>query len=191
MSTATIPSTARSRHLAFVHAQAKLFDLDPKSEAYRAWLKRRTGTTSCRELDDAALAALCASLKATGPQWYRCYQLARALGFTDLHDAGFLQFLSRVTKETVPWHLSRQQLSNLIIAMNRWLDHKTRKAAGGGESSSAEAPAPLARPDTTGGTGGPSANEKAPADDTCQGSTPVSRSRILKPSRESLQGLLA
>ena len=80
-----------------------------------------------------------------------------------------------------------------------WLLKNTRtkgssrksRSLGGGDASSAKAPAPMARPDTTGGTGGPSANEKAPADDTCQGSTPVSRSRILKPSRESRQGLLA
>ena len=179
MSTAAIPSPARARLLAFVHAQAKLFDLDPKSEAYRAWLKRRTGTTSCRELDDAALATLATSLKATGLQWHRCYQLARALGFSSLEDVGFLKFMTKITKETERWHLSRLQLSHLLIALQKWLDHRTRQAA-----ALAATPAPADDAD----------KKKAPAVAPRQGlslSTSTTTPSNLKPSREVLGRTLA
>ncbi|MBP8197644.1 MAG: DUF1018 domain-containing protein [Chromatiaceae bacterium] len=187
MSTAAIPSSTRSRHLAFVHAQAKLFDLDPKSEAYRTWLKRRTGTTSCRDLDDAALATLADSLKATGPQWHRCYQLARALGFSSLEDVGFLKFMTKITKETERWHLSRRQLSHLLIALQKWLDHRTRQADAG--QAPAPVPPPLAPPDPAAGPEGPDGHEKALTRTNRQGLADPTPGSILEPSSVALETL--
>ncbi len=187
----TTSSPNRARHLAYIHEQARVFKLDPKGPDYRAWLKRRCGVESCKALDDAALARLADSLKATGPQWQRAHRLALALGFHGFDDEGFKTFMVKITKETERWHLSRQQLSNLMIAMQRWLDHKTRQpsatlAAPPAQADVGPEPLPVVGVAVDGG------HKKAPAAEPRQGfslsTSPVPTSN-LEPSSVALRTL--
>lgn len=191
--TASQATPERARHLAFVHRQAvHVLKLDTKSDSYRAWLKRRTGAESCRDLDDAALAALADSLKPTRNQWRRCYRLATAIGFTDLNDAGFLTFMAKITGETQRWHLSRQQLNHLLIALGKWLEHRTKQA--GATRTAPPAPADAERDDPLRGVGADvdDGHKKALTAAPRQGlSTPSATECNLGPSRgvEGLQAL--
>jgi hypothetical protein len=186
--TASQATPERARHLAFIHRQAKMLKLVPKSDGYRAWLKRRTGAESCRDLDDAALAALADSLKPTRNQWRRCYRLATAIGFTDLNDAGFLTFMAKITGETQRWHLSRQQLNHLLIALGKWLEHRAKQA--GATLAAPPAPADVGREPLP--VVVDSDKKKAPAVAPRQGlplSTSPAPASILEPSSVALETL--
>jgi phage gp16-like protein len=112
-------SNTRAARIARVHAAAKAVGLE--GDDYKAWLKRRTGHESCRDLTDAQLDELADWLKATQPQWRLVSDLVRQIGWSGFQDPAFLTFVKRVTKEDNPRFLTRMQLRNLIAALLNWV----------------------------------------------------------------------
>lgn len=132
----------RRRHTARVHAVAHDIGLDPKSDAYRAWMKRRTGATSCRDLSAAALADLADSLKATLPQWQLVSSQIRELGYVGFEDERFRTIVKRVTKEDDARLLNRIQLGRLAAVLSKSCASARRKRAAGAIPDPDTAPTP-------------------------------------------------
>ncbi len=126
---APAPDPDRRRHTARIHAGARDIGLDPKSPEYRAWLKRRTDATSCRDLSAAALADLADSLKATLPQWQLVSGQIRELGYAGFEDDRFRTIVKRVTKADDARLLNRVQLGRLAAVLSKSCESARRKRA--------------------------------------------------------------
>jgi hypothetical protein len=111
----------RKQRLARIHIVAKSVGLE--GQKYRSWLERRTGKTSCSDLTDAQLDALADDLKGTRSQWQKLSHLCKTMGWTGFEDPGFLTFVKRTTGEDEPRLLSRPELSNLIVGLEKWIEN--------------------------------------------------------------------
>jgi phage gp16-like protein len=110
--------SGRARYLAHIHAAAKAQGWNEGT--YRDWIKRRTGKTSCAELDDAQLGALAATLKPTGPQWEAIHAACREMGWSGTADCDFKAFVKRTTKADEPLFLTRRQLTDVLVGLAAW-----------------------------------------------------------------------
>jgi hypothetical protein len=119
----------RHRHLARVHLVAKSEGLDLEGDHYRAWLKRRTGKTSCKDLTDAELSALTDSLKASHQQWWKVGELCEELGWSGFDDERFRAFVKRIYKVDNPGLLAKPQVGGLIAGLSNMAASKRKKAA--------------------------------------------------------------
>jgi hypothetical protein len=142
----------RRRHIARFHAVARERRMDEAER--RAFLKRRTGKTSCKELTDEELVDLVAWLKPTARQWSELSRLCRAMDFGGFEDPRFRAFVTHTTKVADPAHLTRLAAQDLILGMRKWVKHRQRGAAAPNDPND---PAPP--PDS------PPGNENAPTRD--------------------------
>ncbi len=117
----------RNRRLARVHAATGAVGIEGQN--YQAWLKRRTGKTSCADLDDSQLTDVTDSLKPTTAQWRRVLDLCAELGLSGFEDDRFQAFVKRITKVEDSRLLSRLQLRKLIYALGQWVKCQRQKTA--------------------------------------------------------------
>lgn len=115
-------STPRNRNLARIHTATKAVGLE--DDKYKAWLKKRTGKESCKDLTDAQLADLVEWLRPTDAQWWKVKALIHEIGLSGFADEGYKTFVRRVTKEDNPALLSRLQVHNLIAGLVGWANHR-------------------------------------------------------------------
>jgi len=118
----------KRKHLAHVHGVARDLDLEPGGDAYRAWLKRRTGCESCKDLTDEQLAALSDALKATHAQWKKAKILILELGYSGFEDQRFCTIVKRVTKEDDARLLSKPQLGKVIGILDKTAADRRKRA---------------------------------------------------------------
>jgi len=137
----------RSRLIAAVHLGAKRLGFT--EDERRLWLERSTGKRSCSDLGDETLEQVVKALndlgaldppgsrggtssenRPTPAQWSKLAALARELGFNGLSDNGLKTFVKRICKVESPRFLTRSQISDAIVAAQRWRDHRRSKESG-------------------------------------------------------------
>lgn len=133
-------STSRRRNLlAQIHLGAKRLGLS--EDQYRGWLEQSTGKRSCRDLNDKQLAHLAAALRKHGAadggqrggtsidrptdkQWDKLAAMSRRMGWNGLEDSRLATFVKRVVKVEAPRFLTRQQMSHVLVGLERWMAYR-------------------------------------------------------------------
>lgn len=121
-------------------------------DEYRNYLGIQTGQTSCKNLSDGALRQLVEELKQQGyledslkfkkrlggssarhpssKQWAKLAALAKSMGWQGLDDPALDSFVKRTVKvERARW-LTRDNISSVIVGLERWLAQKEGSCRG-------------------------------------------------------------
>lgn len=135
----------RNGDLAMIHLAAKALFGDVSRQGdgrddYEAWLHKLTGKSSAAKLDRDERISLIRQLRRdnllperrtgagtggdssrpTSSQWAKLAALAKARGWDGLDDSRLLSFIRRTAKVDAVRFLSRQQISAVIMGLERW-----------------------------------------------------------------------
>ncbi|WP_295583915.1 hypothetical protein [uncultured Lamprocystis sp.] len=110
----------RDKRRAYIRLAAA--DAGLEGDAFRDFLKRRTGKTDLDSLTDKELEDLKQWLKPSPAQWGKVRYFCDVMGWEGFDDPAFLAFVERVTKKNNPRFLTRLLIRNLIAALSSWID---------------------------------------------------------------------
>lgn len=140
---------SRKDWYAMIHLGAKRLGMDEVTR--RAWMEKHTGKRSSTDCTDAELSRLCDLLRLEGAlddgkplgrvdrggkgndrptraQWKKCAVLCKLREWPQgIDDPGFAAFVKRVAKVENPRFLTSTGIRNVIVGLERWIEHDKRK----------------------------------------------------------------